>query len=56
MPVHMILLPGDCEEALNFYRDILGGEVTIVNRYDNPAMNAPEDYKNRQYLVSGITG
>lgn len=38
---------GNCEEALNFYRDVLGGEVSIVNRYDNPAMNAPEYYKNK---------
>lgn len=38
---------GNCEEALNRYREILGGKVDIHNRYDNPEMNAPEEYKNR---------
>jgi PhnB protein len=38
---------GDCEEALLFYRDILDGRIEIASRYDNPAMNAPEDFKNK---------
>jgi PhnB protein len=38
---------GNCEEALNFYKDILYGRVEIVSRYDNPAMNAPDEYKNK---------
>jgi PhnB protein len=38
---------GDCEEALTTYQKILGGEINVVNRYDNPAMNAPEEYKNK---------
>lgn len=39
--------PGDCEEALHFYKDILQGRIEIASRYDNPAMKAPEDYKNK---------
>jgi len=38
---------GDCEEALTTYQQILGGEINVVNRYDNPAMKAPEEYKNK---------
>jgi PhnB protein len=38
---------GDCEEALNTYKKIFNGKVDIVNRYDNPAMNAPDNYKNK---------
>ena len=38
---------GDCEEALNFYKEILDGRVEVASRYDNPAMKAPEDYKNK---------
>jgi PhnB protein len=38
---------GNCEEALNFYGKILDGRIEIVSRYDNPAMNAPEAYKNK---------
>ena len=37
---------GNCEEALHFYSD-LDGPIKIVSRYDNPAMNAPEDFKNK---------
>lgn len=38
---------GNCEEALNFYARILGGEIQNVKRYDEPAMKAPEAYKNK---------
>jgi len=38
---------GNCEEALQFYSAILDGQVEIVSRYDNPAMNAPEDFRNK---------
>ncbi len=38
---------GDCEDALNVYKKILNGKLEIVNRYDNPAMKAPEEYKNK---------
>lgn len=38
---------GNCEEALNTYQDILGGRLEIENRYDNPNMNAPEEYHDK---------
>lgn len=38
---------GDCEEALNRYQEILGGEVEIQNRYDDPNMDAPDNYKDK---------
>jgi PhnB protein len=38
---------GNCEEALNFYKEILNGRIEIASRYDNPAMKAPEDFKNK---------
>lgn len=38
---------GNCEEALNRYREILGGSVEVVNRYDRPEMEAPDDYKDK---------
>ncbi|QEH42779.1 VOC family protein [Chitinophaga sp. XS-30] len=38
---------GNCEEALNYYAGILGGTVEIRSRYDNPAMNAPEAYREK---------
>lgn len=42
-----LMFEGNCEEALHFYQRTIGGEITIVNRYDNPAMNAPEAYKDK---------
>ncbi len=38
---------GNCEEALSYYKNILDGRIEIVSRYDNPAMNAPDDFKNK---------
>jgi PhnB protein len=38
---------GDCEEALNIYKDIFGGKIETIERYDNPAMKAPENYKTK---------
>jgi PhnB protein len=38
---------GTCEEALSIYKRIFNGKVEIVSRYDNPAMKAPEEYKNK---------
>ena len=38
---------GNCEEALTAYRKILGGSIEIIERYDNPAMQAPEEYRDK---------
>jgi PhnB protein len=51
-PKSIILTPyihfeGNCEEALNYYSGIVNGKVEIQSRYDNPAMKAPEHYKNK---------
>jgi len=51
-----LLFRGDCEEALNFYKDVLDGQIEIASRYDNPAMKAPEEYKNKILHASFIFG
>lgn len=38
---------GNCEEALETYKEILGGRFEIQERYDNPNMNAPEEYREK---------
>lgn len=38
---------GNCEEALNFYARIFDGSVNIEQRYDDPAMNAPQEYQGK---------
>jgi PhnB protein len=42
-----LFFSGNCEEALNFYREILDGRIEIISRYDNPAMKMPEDFKDK---------
>ncbi len=48
----MILTPyihfqGNAEEALNFYKEALGGEIISINRYGDSPMPSDEDYKNK---------
>ncbi|MGB8956340.1 MAG: VOC family protein [Tumebacillaceae bacterium] len=39
---------GTAEEALKFYAEVFGGEVTHVQRYsDAPGMQIPEGYDNK---------
>ncbi len=43
---------GNCEEALNFYKECLGGEFESINRYkDGPdemgGMKVPENFKEK---------
>lgn len=43
---------GNCEEALNFYKECLGGEFESINRFkDGPdemgGMKVPENYKEK---------
>ena len=37
---------GNCEEALNFYKEALGGEITELNRYAEMP-DSPEAYKDK---------
>ena len=38
---------GNAEEALNFYKDALGGEVVMLSRYGDSPMPSDEDWKNK---------
>jgi PhnB protein len=38
---------GNAEEALNFYKDALGGEIIAINRYGNSPVPSDEDYKDK---------
>jgi PhnB protein len=38
---------GNCEEALNSYKKILNAKIDNISRFDNPAMQVPEEYKNK---------
>jgi PhnB protein len=48
----MTLIPyvhfeGNAEEALNFYKDILDGEILMTSRYGDAPMPVDEDWKNK---------
>jgi PhnB protein len=38
---------GDCEEALNFYKDCFGGEIISKMTYRESPIPAPEGYKDK---------
>jgi PhnB protein len=38
---------GNAEDALNFYKDALGGEITMLSRYKDSPMPVDEDYKEK---------
>ncbi len=45
--VPYISFQGNCEEALEFYKAIFNGKMTIEQRYDVPEMQAPEEYRDK---------
>lgn len=38
---------GTCEEAINFYKDCLDGEIGFMGRFGDGPMETPESHKNR---------
>lgn len=38
---------GNAEDALNFYKEALGGEILMINRYGDSPMPCDEDWKNK---------
>ena len=38
---------GNCEEALNFYKEALGGEIVQLGRYGASPMNSPAEFKDK---------
>ena len=38
---------GNCEEALNFYAQCLGGKVTALMRYEGSPMDVPAHWKQK---------
>jgi PhnB protein len=39
--------PGQAEEALNFYKEVIGGEVIMLSRMGEGPMDTPEHLKNK---------
>lgn len=41
------MFDGNCEEAINFYKDCLDGEIIYLGRYSESPMEVPESHKDR---------
>lgn len=42
-----IFFPGNCEEAINFYKESFGGELTSFQRFGDASMPVEDDYKDK---------
>lgn len=43
-----LMFDGNCEEAINFYKEVLGGEFGYMGRFgEMPEGNVPEEFKQR---------
>lgn len=38
---------GNCEEALNFYKEAFDGEILRLGRYGESPMKTPEEFKDK---------
>lgn len=38
---------GNCQQALNFYQDIFGGEIKNVQTYEHQEIDIPENFRNK---------
>ena len=49
---------GRCEEALNFYKDCLRGDITSINRFEGSPMesNVGPDFKDKVMHASFVAG
>ena len=49
---------GRCEEALDFYKKCLGGDITFLQRYKDTNMDVPRDYQDKivhsEFRADGI--
>jgi PhnB protein len=45
--VPYLIFNGNCEEAMNFYKTVFGGEFAYLGRYSQNPGEIPEEYKNR---------
>jgi len=45
--VPYLMFNGNCEEAMNFYKDIFKGEFGYLGRYSEMPGETPDEYKNR---------
>ena len=42
-----LFFPGNCEEAINFYKKAFNGEIIGMQRFGDASMPVDDDYKNK---------
>ncbi len=42
-----LFFPGNCEEAINFYKSVFKGEIVSLQRFGEANMPVEEDYKSK---------
>jgi PhnB protein len=47
-----LLFNGNCEEAMNFYKDALGGKIEMISRFSEAPMPSADADKNR--IMHGV--
>ena len=45
--VPYIVFHGNCREAIEFYKETLNGEITIMQTFTEAPMQVPEEFKDR---------
>ncbi|MEQ8524459.1 VOC family protein [Gracilimonas sp.] len=45
--VPYLFFRGNCEEAMNYYKDCLGGEITVLQRFGDTEMPVDDDHKEK---------
>jgi PhnB protein len=52
-----LMFNGNCEEAMNFYKDNLGGNITAIQRYGEVPGSGTEAYKDKiMHAVMDLQG
>ena len=53
-----LTFPGNCEEALNFYKESLGGKIESLQRFGETPQKVSDDYKKKvihaQFKAEGV--
>ncbi|MDZ7756304.1 VOC family protein [Rhodohalobacter sp.] len=54
-----LFFPGNCEEAMSFYKECLNGEITALQRFGDTEMPVEDDHKRKimhgELKAEGIT-
>lgn len=42
-----LMFNGDCEDAMNFYKEALDGDIGYIGKYSDSPLEIDDDYKNK---------